>query len=582
MILLSKIFFLIFFRQGNHRKSLKTRKNINDKFSNPENELKVINKPSFSRFLFNTFSTFANTTKESQDIDFTKFNVDSSLWALNKKKFQIAKTKKNGSTDINSYYDIVYNGAADLNIWNSNLNIIENRVENTFKFNSERVIDSVIRSNKKQNDDIIMNETMKNVGFSSPIKKFKNIFKNLKTNNESKENSNSNSFVNEEVKLNNKNPNNKKRINLLTIKINPTIENNSTKNYNKTETYFRNQTKDIKDLRSNSSLHTEYIQSSKHPPNSNGIDFQNSIKLQNKSNSFKNFQMNNSHISKFTASLATEKNINLKTSNKEQNKSHLDLNKTNDNRKLKGLVSLKTLDSIETKNTNMILKNHSYLNEYKEKRSESENNLNQNTILSNKNFILKNIKLAKNYSRKNKTNNEELTIKRELKKKFHSLLTNDCQSFCIELKVKNQNFKEKINNHLISEKYSQKLKDFHKNIHFKGMSYNPLRYLINLETIEKNFLTPEQVISEKLSPAELKIIQSDVGYFIKDPALIKENPDLKIKSLKDLMKEEEEIEIKKKHKKKNHLPFLDKVMVGKKEEHLKLTKSKIFSSVIIL
>ena len=47
---------------------------------------------------------------------------------------------------------------------------------------------------------------------------------------------------------------------------------------------------------------------------------------------------------------------------------------------------------------------------------------------------------------------------------------------------------------------------------------------------------------KNITPTELKIIQSDVNYYIADKELIKENPVLKIKKLKEVFQEEEDEE----------------------------------------
>ena len=79
------------------------------------------------------------------------------------------------------------------------LSITENnRIKNTFRFNSVKVIDTVSRSNKNFSDDMKILDTSTFIP-NSPTKKVKNIFKNLKTfEKKNKNNSFSNSYINDE------------------------------------------------------------------------------------------------------------------------------------------------------------------------------------------------------------------------------------------------------------------------------------------------------------------------------------------------------------------------------------------------
>jgi hypothetical protein len=80
------------------------------------------------------------------------------------------------------------------------------------------------------------------------------------------------------------------------------------------------------------------------------------------------------------------------------------------------------------------------------------------------------------------------------------------------------------------------------------MNNNPAKYYFNIESLDKKYSNPEELILNNITPLELKIIQSDVNYYINDKNLIKENPIFQIKDLKDVLQEEEEDEIKKEKK----------------------------------
>ncbi len=487
-------------------------------------------KPTFTKFLYNKFHPFAKQSKENQD-EFEKFNIDSSVSIMNKNIFTIPKKKKSGSLDIYSYFDVLYKGAQDNLIGNSNNSIIENRNENTFKFNCEKVIDSVLRSNKHQNDDNNLNDSLKYIGFSPPIRRVKNIFKRLKSL-DSKDNSNSNSFINDEEKLNNKLFRNKRKNSNFpqNNKIGSILDNTS----------ISNNLKNDFDLK----ISNNYFK------NVSNINYENIDRSNPSITAHLNLLDLNSKVRN------SIKNNNIKSCNSRLNASYnSDPNEEKDGKKSSSLIH--NIDEFSEYSPYKSNKSQNSSSSKIGKKSvieldqiESDSNKKNINIPSKNKFILRNIKLAKDFLRNNRKDNEELTFKRNLKRKLHSLLNDDCQKFCEDLKIKNSNFNEKINNHLISEKYEEKLKEYNKSFHFRGMSYNPVRCVVNLESIEKNFLNPENVIMNKISPLELKIIQSDVNYYIKDKSLINDNPVLKIKNLKDILKEEEEAEIRNRCKKR--------------------------------
>jgi len=511
-----------------------------------------VKKPTFTKFLYNKFNPIPNIEKEIQIEEFSKFNLDPSTSILNKEKFNISKIRKSGSVDICAYYDVLYNGAGDPNFINSNSTIIENRIENTFKFNCGKVIDSVLRSNKNRNEDNNLNDSFKYIGFSPPIRKIKNIFKSFKSQ-DSKEHSNSNSFINDEDKLSNKLFNNKNRnSHFVSNKGSSILENTSISNNLKQDIDIKNPYKENNYFRNISNIKFDNLDKSNPSINSNLFNYQNIKRTGHSTNSLKLVNNSNSNLGKLNHSSLSEANANKENLSKERSKSSIK-NKNNELRKSPKVTSFQTYDSIDSKNIN----NSSDINENEDKRSVTEFYVNNNNLPNNqnnknkKNFILKNIKIAKNYSRGQKIDNDEILFKRNLKRKIHSLLNNDCQTFCHNMRNKNNNFNEKMNNHLTSAKYEEQMNKYHKNFNFRGMTYNPLRNIVNLESIEKNFLTPEQVILEKISPLELKIIQSDVNYYIKNKTIIKENPVLKVKSLKDIFHEEDIAEMKNRMKKRS-------------------------------
>jgi hypothetical protein len=542
-----------------NKKSLKAKRIFGEKINKINNQIQVQKKPTFTKFLYNKFHPFKNQAKENQD-DFGKFNLDSSVSVLNKKQFTIPKNKS-GSLDLSSYFDVLYKGAKDNVIGNSNNTIIENRVENTFKFNSEKVIDSVLRSNKHRNDDNNLNDSFKYIGFSPPIRKVKNIFKSMKSQ-ESKDHLNSNCFINDEEKLNFKLFNNKRRHSNHPThnKMSSILENTSISN-NKNDYDFKNANQKDYDKYFINISNIDYNKTDKNNPSINS----NLNKIDINSKEEKRFNYSQKNITNnLSNSIPNVSNYSDLNEDKDLKKLNPNLNKNDEFKKPSRYNSNKSHNSfgIEKGNNSSIGEN----------QSEIESNNNQNSP-NKEDFILKNIKLAKNYSRNNKKDNREVILKRNLKRKFHCLLNNDCQKFCEDLKNKNSNFNDKINNHLISDKYEKKLQEYQKNFHYRGMSYNPARYGVNLESIEKNFLKPENVISHRITAHELKIIQSDVNYYIKDKNLIKDNPLLKIKSLKDILEEEEEVEIKNRNKKIRFKLSSEEIADKKYQEKLKLIRS---------
>lgn len=557
---------------------------------NEKHDIKV-SKPSFKEFLYNKFSPFYYKSKEPPEDEFKKFTIVESKKNFQIQNFKIPKIKKpNGSIEINSYFDVIYKGANDnYNSGSPTSQLIENRVENTFKFNSEKVIDSLLRSNKHlHQEESTKNDSSKPLGFS-PLRKVRNIFKRLKTqDSKSKENSHSTSLINDDDRLNNKMvPNSTKRNSAILVHRMSNIFGGNTSNYAKQDTEGKNKETNSRHIQI---LQKESIESFKININpNNNINTFNSKILRNTKHRLSaapatslnilNNLLNNAPLN---SDVNPNKDNLYFNNNRESPKDSINVNKNNLNTsrnqkknsfQTSNFNSLKILqkkfnsfnskDSIESK----IITDENLDNNKSSLTENTSNNINNN----NKNFVLKNILQAKSFSRKKKVGDDSEIFNKNLKRKINSLLHNDCQKFCLDLKNKNSNFNEKITNHLISEKFEDSVKKYNENFHFKGMSFNPVRYVVNLDSIEKNFLTPDEVILEKITPQELKIIQSDVNYYIKDKAWIKENAALKIKSLMEILKEEEEQD--KNTKNKVRLLTTKQKAERKYQEKLRLIKS---------
>ncbi len=528
--------------------------------------------PNFSKFLYNKFDPFNNAVKEMRESEFEKFNIDSSSSVLDKKKFTIHKNKKNVFGYVTPYYDVLYKGVSDHQNCSTNTTIIENRIDNTFKFNSEKVIDSLLRSNKNINGTDNINFINDSFKYFSPARKVKNIFKNLKSV-ESREHSNSNSLIIDDDKINGKISNKKKKhLSVLLNRNTSSLENTSISN-NHCKFVFdsKSQIKDNNYFKNISNIVLDNSERSIHSINSNLLSINNNkLGVINNLSNIRNIQSNNNNSNLdnsklFNRSYYSDKNDNNKDIKRNSLNNNIRSNNSNTKKKDASISLLKSNKSLN------VSCNSSNEISYVDKKPESANCYVETVY--NRNFILKNIKLAKNYKRKKKKETEETAFKRNLRRKVHSLLVNDYYGFCENFKIKNRNFDQKISINLNSEKYENHLNAYHENFHFLGMSYNPARHVYNLASIEKNYSKPEEILMSKITPSELKIIQSDVNYFIKNKSLIKENPALKVRNLKEILQEEEEAEYKKLNRKKTNVFSKDQEESRKYEEKLKLIRS---------
>ena len=144
--------------------------------------------------------------------------------------------------------------------------------------------------------------------------------------------------------------------------------------------------------------------------------------------------------------------------------------------------------------------------------------------------------------------NQDILDKRNLKRKFNILIKNKCNQFCRNFRKNNNIHNNNIEKYLVGDDLKNHRKKYYKNFRNKDINNNPAKYYFNIKCLDKKYSNPEELILNNITPLELKIIQSDVNYYINDKNLIKENPIFQIKDLKDVLKEEEEDEIKKEKK----------------------------------
>lgn len=612
------------------------------------------NKPTFEKFLYQKFNHPIKKTFEENKEEFAKFNLDiNSENSIKANKFKIPKFKKNLFPVIPSYHDVIYDGASDAyNPLNSIVHTIEieNRPEKTFKFNSVKVIDSVLRSNKNKSIDYSIHDTSKFLRGNSPSKKLKDIFKQ-RNQDSSRDNSFSASILNINDDDNKPFFNNKKisKKKSLSSKVDNIMSNLNKGNYNGLDVNLNEYEAKIKDVEknisqiSNTNINNDFkyfkdfnLLSRRGKPqnkqsnntinnlskscsnnNNSNINNNNSLLLDklseknynnnsnnnkeyskinnniNNSNYIRNSSINNStnfinsHLinnSNFLIPNNSNTNINLSYTSDIKQDTYINSRlESRDNSKIIFLNSNNNnINSINSPNKNdSILENveesyfrtnyennnytgpnynYSYNNNLSynnnssielspgpaENEKEKENFLTQKKITSilNKkvNFIEKNIKLAKNYTRKKIVENQEIKDKQNLKRKLHLLLKKECINFCKNFRKRNNSFNNNIEEYLASDDLQKKRKNFYKNFRYKGLNYNPGKYVFNTKEIDKNFSNAENVILENISPTELKIIQSDVNYYINDKELIKDNPILKIKKLTEVMHDEDEEE----------------------------------------
>jgi hypothetical protein len=205
-----------------------------------------------------------------------------------------------------------------------------------------------------------------------------------------------------------------------------------------------------------------------------------------------------------------------------------------------------------TINTNNFSENNNYNNNltYNEKDINNSNNINEkfnyfdsfeNLTTEGKNskkFIMRNInkiKMIEEEKKKPKVINLEKKIQGEIKRKINYIINKKSKNMCYNYKNKNEMFNEKTLNHLGSEKFKEKFSLFHKPFRHKGMNFLHLKYVVNIDFIEKYLETPEEMILKTFSQEDLRRIQKDVSYYIKDHNVIKFTEALKLKNLKDIL-----------------------------------------------
>ena len=483
-----------------------------------------IKKPSFDNFLYAKFIPLIKNVNKTQDPKFSNFNK------LGIKKFEIEKNKNKNNTkadQIIPYYEDLYSRFSD-STYSAFTNApysLENRVESTFKFNSEKVKNTISKSNKNDIAYKITNESISEL--NSSLKKNRKILKSYKT-----MRNNDNIIFGNSINEEDKNKSNRLR-------------------------------------RKNNSI---IIMNNLNLLNSNSQ--QNKNRIFSEINSDLNINFNKT-ISKFNITnklREISRKKTLKNISDNQNNS-LILNKSNLNFEKKDSLPIKNYDSLRNSSINF--------NNLERKKSQSnESNNSYDSIVINDDKNNRTDKNEKNIDNRNTINIgitknekiEEKIMKRSLKRKVNSLL-NECKTFCTKLKNRSNQFNDKIVNHLTSEKYKNSLIEYHKTFHFRNRSLNPARYATNLESIEKNYLKPEEIFLKKITPLELKMIQCDVKYFVNDKNLIKETNALRVTSLKDILKIEEESEnrkIKKHYIKKSNI----KEEIRKKKEQESKRKSE--------
>ena len=317
-------------------------------------------------------------------------------------------------------------------------------------------------------------------------------------------------------------------------------------NYNKE--YYNNSNNYIRNSSINNS--TNFINN-----NSNLINNSNSNLLILNNNSNNNININLSYTSEIKQDkLESRDNSKIIFNNNYNNIINNNFNNPNKNESILENVE----ESYIKTNTENIYHNYNYNNNssyYSSPEKEKDNtiifsNTNKRVSLFNEvtNFIEKNKNLAKDYKRKKIIENQDILDKRNLKRKLNILIKNECKQFCRNFRKKNNIYNNNIEKYLVGDDLKNHRKKYYKNFRNKDINNNPAKYYFNIKCLDKKYSNPEELILNNITPLELKIIQSDVNYYINDKNLLKENPIFQIKDLKDVLKEEEEDEIKKEKK----------------------------------